>query len=273
MNYLKTLRHLPVKVRNPETVGYKERVLANGGAISEASLDAVEKFVQDCKNGQVWSKLLEVAPFAGSNLAAALVKLLHPVGSPGVLTNVNFVAGDYNETGVNGGLNGDGATKYLNTGFNALSLLPDNAHLGFYLRSDVAAAGNRSCLGAVGGSDQYWLGAVNPASAVNARLGATITATLAQPLNKGFYIGSRTASNSMRLYKNGVLSGSDTTNVAHNKPNQNIFVFGFNTAGALGAALPGRGSFYSIGAGLTDAEAAVLHQAVQTFQRNLGREV
>jgi hypothetical protein len=273
MNYLKSLNYIPVKLRNPEVINYRDRVIANGGIISEASIDAVTKFVQDCKNSQVWSKLLEVGPFAGSNLSAALVKLVYPAGSSSVLTNVNFVSGDYNETGSNGGLNGDGVTKYLNSGFNTQSLLPDNAHLSFYLRTDVSAAGNRSCIGTINGADQYWLGALTATTSVDARLGGNLTASLAQPLNKAFYIGSRAAANSMRLYKNGALSGSNSTTVTHNKPNLNLFLWAFNSAGAAAALLPARGSFYSIGSGLTDAEAAALYQAVQTLQRNLNREI
>ena len=113
MNLLKTLNYIPTKRFNPETTDYRERVIANGGSISDASIDAVEKFVQDCKNALIWDKFLEVAPFAGANLNAALVKLAHPVGVPGVITNVNFVAGDYSESGANGGLLGDGATKFV----------------------------------------------------------------------------------------------------------------------------------------------------------------
>src|SRR5205085_7979669 len=102
MNYLKALRHVPVRLFNLETVSYYNRVIANGGSISDESLNAVEKFVQDCKNSLIWEKLIEVGPFAGANLNAAMVKLVYPGGGSGVLTNVNFVAGDYNESGASG---------------------------------------------------------------------------------------------------------------------------------------------------------------------------
>ena len=272
MNILKGLRHVPVILYNLETVSYYNRLVANGGTISDASLNAVEKFVQDCKNSMVWDKLIEVGPFAGNNLNAALVKLVFPGGGSGVLTNVNFVAGDYNESGASGGLNGDGTTKYLNTGLNAQATLPDNAHVSFYLRDDVSATGNRALIGALSGTDQYWLGALTNAQ-TNIRLGQTATATLAQNMSKGFYIGSRTAANALKLYRNGVSAGTDATPVAHSKPNVNVYLFAFNTAGTAGAFLPGRGSFYSIGQGLSDVEAAGLNDAVRTLQRNLNREV
>jgi hypothetical protein len=273
MNYLKHINYIPFKRYNPETTDYRDRVIANGGTISEATLDAIEKFVQDCKNALIWDKFLEVAPFAGGNLSAAMVKLVYTAGVASVITNVNFVSGDYTETGASGGLLGDGATKYLNTGFNAQTYLPDNAHLSFYLREDVSAAGNRSMLGALTASDQYWIGSLVPASQVNARLGQTHTGTLAAAFNKGFYIGSRTASNLIKLYKNGATVASDSTSVTHTKPNLNIYAFGWNSLGTAAAYLPARGSFYSVGQALTDAESAVLNDAVQTLQRNLNRNI
>jgi hypothetical protein len=202
-----------------------------------------------------------------------LVKLVHPGGVPGVLTNVNFVAGDYTETGASGGLLGDGATKYLNTGLNALSVLPDNAHFSFYLREDVVAAGNRAFMGALQATDQYWIGSVAPAAQVNARFGQTISATAAASLTRGFYVGSRTSSSLVRLFKNGAQVASDATAVVHARPNLQVYAFAWNSGGSTAAFLPGRGSFYSIGQGLDATEAAALNAAVQTLQRNLGRDV
>lgn len=272
MNLLRQLRRLPAKAWNPETVAYRDRVLANGGSIADRSLDAIDKFVLDCKNGAVWDKLIEVGPFAGSNLNAALVKLVYPGGGQGTLANVNFAAGNYAETGANGGLLGDGATKYLNTG-TAPQSLPDNGHYSFYLREDMGGVGNRSLLGSIVTVDQYWMGAISPAAGADLRYGQTATASLAGAVGKGFYIGTRTAANSLRLYKNGALAGSDTTVISHNKPNQPVYLWAFNTAGAAAAFLPNRGSFYSLGAALNDAEAMALHLAVRSLQENLNRSV
>lgn len=271
MNYLKHLNHVPVKLYNPETLDYRDRVWAAGGTISQASLDAVEKFVRDCKDSHVWSRLIEVGVFAGGNLNAALVKLIHPPGSPSSLTNVNFIAGDYAERGPNGGLLGDGATKHLNTGCVANAQLPDNGHFSFYLREDVGAAGNRAFLGALAGSDQYWLGAVTPASSVLVRYGQTLHAGTGQAMLRGFYCGSRAAPNALAICRDGARLGSDANTATHAKPALPLHLWAFNNTGAAAAHLPARGSFYSLGHGLADPEAAALNQAVQTLQRNLDR--
>lgn len=273
MNYLKALKRVPVKLYNPETLDYRDRVVAAGGTLSVATLDAVEKFVQDCKNGLIWGKLLEVGPFAGSNLNAALVKLVRPVGVAGSLTNVNFVSGDYNERGAGGGLAGDGATKYLNTGFNLQTHLPDACHLSFYLRDDVGGASNVIPIGAIDATHQYWVGALTPSAQFNARLGQTITANGTQPMSKGFYCASRAAVDSLALYRDGQLAATNNTAIAQARPNQNAFVFAYSNSGSAAGFLPGRCSFYSIGQALTAAETSVLHLAVRTLQQNLDRAI
>jgi hypothetical protein len=267
------MKGIRVKLYNPETLSYRDRILANGGSISEFSLDAVEKFVRDCKNALIWDKFLEVGTFAGTGLSAALVKLVYPAGDSGVLTNVNFVAGDYVETGSSGGLLGDGATKYLNTGLNVSASLPDNAHLSAYLRDDVGVTGNRSLLGALSGSDQYWLGSVTPPSSMLCRLGQLAAANYTQPMFKGFYAAARASANSLRFFKDGQLAVSDATTVTHNKPSQQIFLFAFNSSGTPGGFLPARLSFYSIGQALSDFDSAALHTAVRTLQTNLNRSI
>ncbi|MGV3771998.1 MAG: hypothetical protein ACO1QB_03790 [Verrucomicrobiales bacterium] len=273
MNLLKTIRGVRVKLYNPETIAYRDRIISNGGSIAETSLDAIEKFVIDCKNASIWDKFLEVGPFAGTGLNAALVKLVYPGGGSGVLTNVNFVSGDYVETGTNGGLLGDGATKYLNTGFNLQTSLPDNAHFSACMRDDVGVAGNRSMIGAVSGSDQYWMGSVTPASSMACRMGQLATASMGQAMLRGFYAAVRSTSNQLRFYKDGIMTGSDSSAVAHTKPNQPIYLFAFNSAGTPGAFLPSRLSFYSIGEPLNEQETAALHDAVRTLQRNLNRSI
>src|SRR5688572_167249 len=188
MKFLKTLSKLPRGWRD-ETLQYADRVAANGGAISQASLVAIDEFVRACQVAGIWSKFIEVGPFAGSNLNAAMVKLVYQPAAGSVLTNSSFVSGDYVETGANGGLLGDG-TKFLNTNVQATTL-PDNGHFSFYLREDITSGGNKSLLGAVDASNQYWMGALTPGAAVDLRYGALISASASSTLNKGFYTGVR----------------------------------------------------------------------------------
>lgn len=272
MQLLHHLRRIPTKLYNPETTLYQSRIIANGGSISAKSLDSIEKFVQDCKNANIWTKLLEVGVFAGTTLNAALVKLVVGSGAPTVLTNINFVTGDYVETGVSGGLAGDGATKYLNTGFAGTNL-PDAGHLSCYLAEDIGASGNRAMLGVLAALDQYWLGSLSPATSADFRYGQTVGTAQPFGLLKGFYTGVRASSTSLRLFRNGGLVDANTTATSITKTSQPIYTHAYNSAGIAGGWLAGRISFYSIGQSFTDAEVLALHYAVRTLQYNLNRGV
>src|SRR6476646_11070849 len=176
MKLLKTLSNLPRGWRD-ETLQYSDRIATNGGSISQASLVAIDNFVRACVVAGIWSKFIEVGPFAGSNLNAAMVKLVYQPAAGSVLTNSSFVAGDFVETGANGGLNGDG-TKFLNTNVQATTL-PDNGHYSFYLREDITSGGNKSLIGALDASNQYWMGALSPGTAIDCRYGALVNASSA----------------------------------------------------------------------------------------------
>jgi hypothetical protein len=271
MNFLKTLRYVPARVFRAETQAYADRIALNGGSISEASLIAVDKFVGDCKAANIWSKLIEVGPFAGTNLNAALVKLVYQSGGSGVLTNSNFVSGDYVETGSSGGLLGDG-TKYLNTGVVATSL-PDMGHLSFYLREDVVQTGNRMLMGAAAGGDQTWIGGLIPASNFDVRYNQSVTATGGGAFVKGFYIGTRETNTSLVGYRDGASIATASSLATSTRPSFAMYLWGYNNAGAATARIALRGSFYSMGDSLNATEAAALNTAVRALQLALNRNI
>src|SRR5436190_1859601 len=225
MNLLKTLSNLPRGWRD-ETLQYADRIAANGGSISQGSLVAIDNFVRACQVAGIWSKFIEVGPFAGSNLNAAMVKLVYQLAAGSVLTNSSFVSGDYVETGANGGLLGDG-TKFLNTNVQA-STLPDNGHYSFYLREDNSSGGNRSLIGGLDASNQYWMGALTPGVDVDLRYGALTTITYSGTFNKGFYTGVREASNSLSYYRDGALLASSSTVTGTTKPAVSVFAWAYN---------------------------------------------
>lgn len=270
MNLLKTLRYVTARPFRPETSQYADRVISNGGSISEASLVAIDQFIGDCRAANIWDKFIEVGPFAGANLNAALVKLVYQPGGQSALTNVNFVAGDYVESGSNGGLLGDG-TKYLSTGVVATSL-PDTGHLSFYLREDVTQTGNRILLGA-STTDHCWLGALTPASGCDTRYEASTTATGGAILTKGFYTGVRSSSTSLSLYRDGASIASTAVPTATTKPAQPMYAWGYNNSGAGAGRIAARGSFYSIGQSLNATEAAALNTAVRALQIAFNRNI
>ena len=270
MKLLKKLSNLPRGWRD-ETLQYADRIAANGGSITQASLVAIDNFVRACQVAGIWSKFIEVGPFAGSNLNAAMVKLVYQPAAGSVLTNSSFVSGDYVETGANGGLAGDGA-KYLNTNMLATTL-PDNGHYSFYLREDLTSGGNKSFLGALDASNQYWMGSLGPATTVDLRYGALTSASALGVMVKGFYTGVRESATSLVYYRDGASIATASGATGTTKPALAIFAWAFNSAGASSGRLNARGSFYSIGQSLTSSEVAALNSAVRNLQTALNRAV
>lgn len=91
-----------------------DKITANGGTIGSPAQTAYNTFVVGAKADGFWSKLSIVAPYIGDQLAAALVAYNVQTTTAYVLTNNNFVTGDYTAAS---GLRGDASTKYLGTGF------------------------------------------------------------------------------------------------------------------------------------------------------------
>jgi hypothetical protein len=270
MNLLKSLSNLPRGWR-AETLDYADRIAANGGSISQATLIAIDNFVRACVLAGIWSKFIEVGPFAGSNLNAAMVKLVYQPAAGGVLTNSNFLSSDYVETGSNGGLAGDG-TKYLNTNVQA-STLPDNGHLSFYLREDISGGGNKGLLGGLDGSNQYWLGALNPGVTIDARYGGLTVASASTGFTKAFYTIVRESSVSLVYYRDGASIATNSSATGTTKPSVSLHAWAFNSLGTATGRINARGSFYSIGQTLTPTETLALHNAVRTLQVALNRAV
>jgi hypothetical protein len=270
MNLLKTLSNLPRGWRD-ETLQYADRIAANGGSITQASLVGIDAFVRACQVAGIWSKFIEVGPFAGSNLNAAMVKLVYQPAAGSVLTNSSFVSGDYVETGSSGGLNGDG-TKFLNTNVQATTL-PDNGHYSFYLRDDISSGSNKALIGALDASNQYWMGALTAGVSMDLRYGALVLATTSGVLTKGFYTGVRESSTSLTYYRDGASIATANSATGTTKPPYPIHAWGYNASGSSSARINARGSFYSIGQALAPTEVVALHNAVRNLQSALNRAI
>jgi hypothetical protein len=266
--------HMPPFINGllAETQTYLANIIAVSGGvnISQETLQAVDRFVRDCYNGGFWTKLTEVYPICGSTLLAATVKLKY--ASVASLTNNNFVAGDYVERGSSGGLNPDGATKFLNTNYLA-NAIPAAMHHSVYLREDNAGA---AC---------YFIGANNAAVTeitgiastvgTNRRMmhGGTAAGGDATGLTKGFYYGERASATSVNLYQNDVAMTPDATNTTPNLTAINVYLFARNNNGTAATFCNKRASFFSIGTNMSATERTAYYNAVVNLQTNLQRNV
>ena len=168
-----------------------------------------------------------------------------------------------------------GTNAYADTGINASTVLTqNNNHVGFYSRTNSAAA-NRTSMGAyVSGSNVLSItlkfsAPPDSAAYLNANSTTTQGGLAANSNSEGMYIGSKTSSaiGGVVLYKNGSSIGSNTVAVATNTyPNANVLIsalrtnLNFDDKQCAGA---------TIGLGLTAGQALTLSNAINTLNTSL----
>jgi hypothetical protein len=273
---------------HPEALGWATRAATNGGTVSSSTLAAVSTFCAsiDAASG-LRAAILRLNLFCGHSDASlnAVRTPLYLSESFGGATignatdaNFNFVAGDYAETGGSGGLKGDGTSKYLNTGFNYSSLASaSNTHLSFSGTSLETGAGDRMAVASFefpGETNRLCIldiqtGAANRGwrSSLSGQALYTNTGITAEP----HMIGTRTASNVSRVYRSGTQAVEATVSATAITFARPFFVFAGNNSGTAGAFTAGRFRMYSIGNGLTAAQALAFSNAVIAFNTALGR--
>jgi hypothetical protein len=260
----RTLNRIPIYRWQSESTGLQN--LVRTGDLAMRSAQHVDKFIFDCKEAGLWNLITSFWPFVGNNLTTAIIDAKGASNT----TAVNFIAGDFTEAA---GLTGNGSTKYLDLGFDGGTLSANDCHLSAYVRADNVQAGNRLLIGYGSATHHYWMGALTPASACDARLGQLVNASGGGQLVKGFYCASRNSSTSLNLYRNGAsiaTSNSATTGVP---PNLNILGGAWNNNGTPAGHINTPLSFFSVGASMTSQQQAAYYTLVQTLQTNLGRAV
>ena len=278
---------LAPQVSNADAQDWINRVYANGGTVSASTANAVNQFCVDIENAGIRDRFYRLNLFCGNSdasLNAVRTPLFRGPSLTGTQfgnttdTNLNFGPGDYAETGASGGLTGNGTTKYLNTGFPTNTLSAGDRHLAFYANTwpnEIYREfiGSESAAGA--GAQQFALGHQIEATRVHFRFASTSGRVPSAVISGGaFWVGTSGTTTTGRIFRNGILSGDGTLTAATPTSSQ-IFVFAINRAStpAPESLFPGRGSGYSIGAHMTDAQALAYNNAMQTFQTALGRQV
>jgi hypothetical protein len=272
---------------HPEAESWQTRVIANGGSVSTATMQAVSDFCVaiDAASG-LRAALVRLNLFCGDNLNAALVPLYLAASSGGATvgnatdTNNNFVSGDYVLTGASGGLTGNGSTKYLDTGVAQNAVSGTSCHL------SVSGTGFSTTIEAVS------IGAYNNAQAnlhdLNHRVdivagtivcihrcgsfgtGNARSTTLQS--NESHLLGTRTSSTASALYRAGSSVDTQTSSVTPSFVNtRSYYVFGINNIGSVAALTDARLRMYSIGAGLNATQVSAFSAAVAAFNSALSR--
>jgi len=249
--------------------------------MGQSTVNAVDRFVQDCKDYGIWDKLIDVCLFCGGNLEMALTRLKYPEGVPDRIVSAGFDGdSDYNETGANGGLLSSGS-EYLDTGVLQADGSPKpTGALGFYGKYAPGSNAGGACLIGLGSGSDNVNFALRRTGTDGAQLwwGDPAQDTI---LNEdvpvqGFLLGSFDGLNARSLYLNGnvIASFPGTAHVeVDDSGGTGYFVFGRNdwNDGGLQEPAAVRGKFYCISEGLSPGQCQALYGAVQGFQVALGR--
>jgi hypothetical protein len=136
---LKGLSGIAITIRNlhSDTLSYYNRLIGNGGTITDTDLRAVDTFVRSAYTNGLRAtsgtqRLLQFCPYAGNNLAASLTNLWFPSSGKSINTHTGLVEADYTKTT---GLTG-ASTKLIGTGFiPSVHLNTTEGGLGIYNRT------------------------------------------------------------------------------------------------------------------------------------------
>lgn len=145
----------------PETQAYYNRIQSNRGDIHLSTLLLVDELIQTAKAQGWWRFVVEAYLFCGTNLNAALCKLVTPPACPDKLVNHGFTSEHFSERGGFGIVSGNagyGDGKWLETGFT-----PSQHGLGWDNFCLIAGSASESVTGAI--SSGQIIGDLKPANA------------------------------------------------------------------------------------------------------------
>jgi hypothetical protein len=171
----------------------------------------------------------------------------------------------------------NGTNAYANTFLQpSITLTTFNSHLSFYSKTSVVNA-NRISMGSTNSpafttAHQLILKFTDGNMVTTIDNNLVIAAT-ANATSTGWYMGSRTANNSLKLYKNNSLVATNTTITTAIANTWSILISARNESGTALRFDNKQCAFASIGSGLSDAEASTLYTLVQAFQTSLSRAV
>jgi hypothetical protein len=267
MNLLQKLRYIP-DPHLAESKDYLARIVANGGSIRMESLLSCDRFIRSCMAAGIWTKLTEVYPLCGNDISSALVKLKY--NTTPLLTSVNFAPSDFTERGANGGIAGDGATKYLNANYDISRFNTTNMHMSVWLREDELS-GPKYWFASFSASDNAGIGTPSGTTQQAYMGGTTANAVNADFATKGWYLVQRDATTNLILCKDGAQVASSSTSFASGMASQPLYLCARYNSGAAQSHTAKRISFATVGQALTPTERTALFNAATALQTALER--
>tara|TARA_R110000868_G_scaffold68371_4_gene202026 strand:- start:705 stop:1526 length:822 start_codon:yes stop_codon:yes gene_type:complete len=242
-----------------DVLSYFYRVTAAGGTLTATEQTAINTLVSQMKANNIWDSMKAVYPMVGASAAACAQNLVSANYTGSFTSGWTFASA---------GVTGNGTSSFMNTSLIPSSVLALNsAHLSVYLRTVLTP--NQIFLGSKSTPPNDLIYLLNYGFLAINNGDTVATNTIGQ---NGFFVNSRTASNSVKQYKNNaVLSALTTTSTGLSVAS--IYVGAFNNGGTVLLPSNNQIAFASIGDGLNDTQETNFYTAVQAFQTTLSRQV
>jgi lysophospholipase L1-like esterase len=252
-----------------ETVAYYNDLVSRSGIMEYEVLLAIDRLVANGKLNGWWNKIVELYPFAGGNLAAALTKLKTAAGLNSYLTtNGTWTETDYSL------IKGIGYTgtvvsgKYLSTG-----LIVENHSI---TTADMSILAYRTNNAAPTGGISGWAHGTNNSGGTNILIGDIGTGLFASGLQpystrrgRGVKLCSIVGTNAKTWFGQVLSQDRSFTNPA--TPLSSEFTLYRCSTGTPAYASDLLG-FIAVGKGMTTAEGNAFTKAVEDFIYDIGRD-
>jgi hypothetical protein len=254
-----------------DATAYLAAVVSAGGTVDGTITTAVNTLFTSLKSNGLYTKIYALYPFIGSTTASCAIEAKLTSGY-----NLSYLGSGASANA--NGLSGNGSVGKLSYSPSSVFTSANDIHISYYSRTSRSPNASFS-IGISGPIDDfnskrlqlnilYDSNTYLAIGSISSLVAYTDTGTT------GFYIGSRTAANSLKLYKNGSMvaqSTSSTTNLLSST--SDIAVLGSIYLGNPSETDQLQSAFYSLGSGLTDGESSTYYTIVQAFQTSLGRQV
>jgi hypothetical protein len=235
------------------------------GITDYTQISSVNQLVLDLKSNSLWSLMLAIYPFVGGTATTNKFNLKDPRD----LSAAFRITWGGGVTHNSNGVTGNGSNGYGDTNLNVNSNMSLNSsHISVYSRT----SGNANIDFSAQASSSPWFQLAIQLSgncyySVNGPQVSVPNSTATR-----LFCVSRTASNSLKVYRDGSVLGSNT-GASTSMPNATFNLLCANDSGARSFYSARNLSFASIGSGLNDTQAANLATVVTAYQTALGRNV
>ena len=245
---------------------------ADALTMSTANKMNADALFKGLKADGIYSLISQIFLFKGPSTLAGALKAAKGTN----LTSGAFVAGDHSRTV---GLTGNGTSKYLSTGLNAMSVFSSNSQMMFATGSGFPTSGSDSILsgvfdGATAGSIAnldiyvgYLAGRAYRSGTGTAGQLPLITSGM---ITSGSLGAVKNGLTYAALFQNGLNVNTNTTSIASAPANIPLVIFGLNVNNvSIGSYFAGTLSTYACGPALTDAQMLLLHTRMTTYAANV----